>query len=387
MMCCAGQNGYAFRRSRRSFTLIELLISIAMITVLASTILFALYGVMESTKETRTRSQVAKLHELIMTKWEGYRTRAIRFSPTTISNKIGASPTSIQVAQLRLWALRELMRLELPERVTDVGDSPVIVPAPAVWTSYRRAAVAAVGATWYQTTQPPAANVPYWTTDNQGAECLYLIISNMREGDSTAIDFFMQTEIGDLDQDGMKEILDGFGRPMGFLRWAPGFCTVMGTDGNWGKNATDDDNQAGVDDLGERGYPGTDDYSELQNRDATIAPDPFDPLKLDWRWGVYLTTPTPPPLPHVAPYALFPLIISGGRDGVLGIDGDFDSDTAAADFQPFRYSTTKNPVSLGADPNDPYHIRVAPLPRRMFGHAPGIDADDNISNHLLQISQ
>ncbi|MCU0959415.1 MAG: type II secretion system GspH family protein, partial [Pirellulaceae bacterium] len=68
------------RRPRPAFTLVELLVVITIITILASTAMFALYGVREDARERRARAQIAKLNELIMERWESYRTRAMPVS-------------------------------------------------------------------------------------------------------------------------------------------------------------------------------------------------------------------------------------------------------------------------------------------------------------------
>jgi prepilin-type N-terminal cleavage/methylation domain-containing protein len=58
---------------RVAFTLTELLAVIAIIGILASSVLFAMWGAIEMAKEARTRTQITKLNELLMTRWEGYR--------------------------------------------------------------------------------------------------------------------------------------------------------------------------------------------------------------------------------------------------------------------------------------------------------------------------
>ena len=50
-----------------------------------------------------------------------------------------------------------------------------------------------------------------------------MILASIRDGDITGLDFFTEGEIGDVDNDGMPEILDPWGVPIYFLRWAPGF--------------------------------------------------------------------------------------------------------------------------------------------------------------------
>jgi hypothetical protein len=72
---------------------------------------------------------------------------------------------------------------------------------------------------------------------------------------------FTQAEIGDTNGNGWLEFLDGWGRPIHFLRWAPGFSA----------------------------------YSDIQVADATNHHDPFDPLRVDKN-----------------AFQLFPLIYSSG---------------------------------------------------------------------------
>ena len=342
------------RPHRRSFTLAELLVVITIIGILAATILFAMYTVVEDAKEARTRAQVAKLHELLMANWEAYRTRAL---PLKIAP--GTAPQAAH--RLRLNAVRDLMRMELPDRITDLMDGPASTnPAPSKWRSHRRRAGFAVRYPGPGYDVPP----PSWTARHQGAECLYLIVAGLRDGDSSGLDFFKETEIGDIDDDGMREIHDAWGRPIEFLRWAPGFATWEGEDGAWGQALVDDDGANGVDDIGEMGWPGTDDSSDLQVRNALTAPDPFDPARVDRR----------------ETFALFPLIFSPGRDGQYDIEGP--------SMASFSYASL-------APPNDPYHVLAGPgqigRPRNVEGGLNGsadntLNSVDNITNHSLAVN-
>jgi prepilin-type N-terminal cleavage/methylation domain-containing protein len=262
------------KATRRAFTLVELMVVIAIIALLAAMSLSALATATEQAKVQRTRAIINKIDQLVMEKWEGYRTRAV---PIAIPN--GTSPRA--AAQIRLHAIRDLMRMELPDRKSDVTDDPADVDpvamsyaklaAPAAWRGYRRRAIAmqtARGQDWLDDTAG-------WTTTSQGSECLYLILAGMRDGDKSALEYFSAAEIGDLDEDGMPEILDGWGRPIEFLRWAPGYVKDPDTS------------------------TFTNDYTALtdQSRDATTQHDPFDPLRLE-----------------ANAFALVPLIFSGGTD-------------------------------------------------------------------------
>jgi len=91
----------------------------------------------------------------------------------------------------------------------------------------------------------------------------------MRGGfDADAIESFRADEIGDVDQDQCPEILDGWGKPIGFIRWPTGYTLPP------------------------------------QIPDVNTNPDPFDPMRVSSGQADYGTTP---------------LIFSGGAEGSLAV--------------------------------------------------------------------
>jgi prepilin-type N-terminal cleavage/methylation domain-containing protein len=325
---------------RRSFTLMELLIVLLIITILAALAMSAMAGATELAREQRTRAILTKLDQLIMDQYEGYRTRAV-----PVRMMAGTNPRV--AAQNRLNGLRELMRLEMPDRISDLctaaeltdlqsGDNTLnaivnrndanprtLTSIPSLARSYKRKAAMLTAATGG------------WTSSQQGAECLYLIVSMMHDGDKSAIDFFSASEIGDTDGDGMKEILDGWGTPIEFLRWAPGFTIENGA-------------------------------LTMQTSAYATSPDPFDPAKADPRWTVGG--------PGAACYALRPLIFSAGRDKL------YDINVGAV-----VYSMTASAGPPPVPPNDPYYAATPMVGQPYDTNGDGaLSWGDNITNHYLQ---
>jgi len=318
------------KHRRRGFTLVELLLVIALIGVLASVMLVALYAAAQSSKVRRTEQQIERIHSLLMTRWDSYQSRRLQVRLTGNAGQRSAQ---------RLLLTRELMRLELPDRSSDISNAPVDsrLVNNVLWNQYRRSAK------------------PTWTPPYQSAECLYLILASLREGDRAGLDFFTNDEIGDVDQDGMYEILDGWGKPIAFLRWAPGFSISPGPDRKWGKAGEDDDSNGTTDDLSERGWPGSDDLSVSQRHIpyGSRSPDPYDLLDSDVR----------------NTFALYPLVFSAGPDG------DYDM---AVD-QPSGIP----PAALMTPPNDPFYVMQngmqigTPFDNDLDGN----NSFDNITNH------
>lgn len=293
-------------RPRASFTMVELLVVTIVIGLLASMIMFAAHGAMVAAQKARTRAQIARLDVIISDLWQRYETRRLPY--------LGYSKEPRDVAMFRVEAIRELMRTELPDRITDVLDPPAFDRRSSLSRAYLRR----------------VSKVSNWTINYQGAECLYMIVSMTHDGLRSPLEFFNENEVGDVDNDKMPEFLDAWGKPIEFLRWAPGF------------------------------------ESPRQPRDTDssgkyVFPDAFD------RLGSFPNN-----------YMLQPLIFSAGPDGKHDIRSDY-----YAPDNPLKYSETI-PI------NNPYYD---PRPESTqlgtpedIGQSPPDGEDnhhDNIHNHLL----
>lgn len=262
-------------RKRSAFTLVELLIVISIIALLATVGVIALRDARLTAQRARARSQVTRISEMIMTRWEEYESRQI---PMPVNS--GLQPQ--QAMFLRYHMLKDLMRMELPDRITDVQDPPIPDPVagtsltpPPLWVRYNQYVVQNGG----------FAN---WSVSNQGAECLYMILQSMDSVLGKGTDFLLPNEIGDTDRDGFYEVLDPWGNPVHFLRWAPGFRSPL------------------------QEHP-------VNGGPAPEHPDPFDPFRQSPRWKLDSF-----PSNQDRPFALTPLIVSAGPDGRLGVITDFE---------------------------------------------------------------
>jgi hypothetical protein len=397
---------------------------VSIIAIMASMMLFALYRAQETAREQKTRALIAKLDAIVKAKWESYKTRRV-----PIAIPPGTNPTV--AAQTRLRCLRDLMRMELPDRWSDIvevtfngasanprytltttpaGLQPPIMPnsptrsgcpQSSVWRGYHRRVQSAA--------MPP-------TLDYQGAECLYLIVMAAVAEDDDGRDVFRPDNIGDVDNDGFQEFIDAWGRPIRFLRWPIGFqfselqVVARGTANGVGPTfystgilpipsaapgafvggiiiqvnpATPTTQSFHASNFGRiTGYDaatGTITYSKppgspkVTGPVAILAPDPFDPLR------VHATIPpTNPPTPSCAVY---PLIYSPGPDKAYGIVTDFpDNGNVLRYWEP---SINFNPFTVvpALAPNWPEFIGNA----RDIPTEPNYAAGawrDNIHNHM-----
>ena len=314
------------RRISRGFTLIELMITVGMVSILASFVMMAVFVAQEQAKKSQTKGQIAKLNQLLMRQWDSYRTRRV---PLDLRAELSVRDAAIK----RLQAIRELQRLEMPDRWNDVktGDPgteivPLTgIPLPTLSRAYFD----------YYTSISP-------TDIYQSAECLYMIVKLGNFDDGAGIDFFNESEVGDIDGDGAPEFHDAWGNPIMFIRWAPGFVSNTGNS--------------------EIGF-----VSNLHDTDTTSSHDPFDPRLTD-----------------TDAFALYPVIYSAGPDGktnatqATGYDIELASSFIhGVGIDPDFYDPYVNPSDAGGDPAAEH------MGRPVDPDGNGREHYDNIHNHML----
>lgn len=80
-----------YDQQRAGFTLVELLVVSTIIAILAGMVTVGLAGASESAKRRRSKTQIAKIHELMVEKWESYETRSVRLKVDAAGKPIAQS--------------------------------------------------------------------------------------------------------------------------------------------------------------------------------------------------------------------------------------------------------------------------------------------------------
>lgn len=309
----------------RGFTVVEILVSVAIIAILGALTAGMLGASRASSARASTRATIAKLDQAVQRKMDRWQERKLPLDEAGMKwvakNKFGYNPADPWTFKwsglVRLAALRDLMRMELPERLTDIQDEPVYFPAstwgidstgrkkgPPLYETYRRAYL-------------DSAGQPLHQSGRSSADMLYLIVRNSGEN------AYRQFRNGEIDRpaDGACPcFVDGWKRPIFFLRWPAGFND-----------------------------------SPIQSSEMVVELTIENPPKQITKAKVH----DPLDIRNVDPTAfdLIPLIYSAGADGVYGQTFD---DTAT----PYKWQAYRD------------HYTAA------WG-APGDGCYDNITNHEL----
>lgn len=316
---------------RPSFTLVELLVSIAIIGIMAGMVLYTLAGAQQDALRNKTKVTLDKINAVILERWESYRYRSVKLPvPPEALQKKWITPR--QVATLRSLFLKDMMRMEMPDCYWDLVYTPteqslqltngVTMPFKSspgreynVLRNYfgmgqiLESQVAA-------TRIPPVKPSSHWSDRYASAECLYAIVAHSTTGGGSALESFLPSEIGDVDGDGYPEFIDAWGEPISWIRWPAGYA------------------------------------SELNLSYRASSPDAFDPLRTAPQWNDASLSQKP--------WTVVPLIVSAGPDRQFGIE-----------LNDNHFATSKNIFIPNTD---------APTVGLISNSA---QAYDNVSNHDL----
>jgi prepilin-type N-terminal cleavage/methylation domain-containing protein len=364
--------------NRKAFTLIELMVVVVIIVLLAALASTAYFGAMQSAREVRTIGIITKLDAAISDIYETYEfrfehiedaledipkeTSGVDSSRTRFKNDISLMSES-EITELKRKFMYDLMRMEMPSIRQEVEDGPKEIEVVA-GRKYKLAE-SAVQKVYQSILADPKVTSTPTSLGTSSAELLYLIIANL---DPEALENFTASEISDTDNNGLSEFIDGWGRPIAFLRFAPGF-----TDTDRQPDIKKVDSSLTAKKFNLRDFNVIDTLDgitvTIPNSNITKAKDliinrwqdPFDPDMLNGK-----------------SWFLYPVVVSAGRDGKFGIvmaRKAPSAETPASLYDPF---------SAGALVGSPYDPDPDKDKLGALADSPEYDTsrhNDNIHNH------
>lgn len=205
-------------RVHSAFTLTELLVSIAIISILASLSFSGIMASRRRAREVKTETTIRKIHEVIMPHFERFLHRGSipQINPATLTFATD-TPSIVRDKFSSLISKRRIQALEMPDSWVDVA--PTIDDLDP--DNSRHTAISQR----LRTMCPAGVSGGSFDSSLADAECLWAMVMRGGFADPGIISHFRADEFGDRNKNGAREFLDGWGNPVRFLRWAPAFVS------------------------------------------------------------------------------------------------------------------------------------------------------------------
>lgn len=272
-------------RGRRGFTLIELLVVIAIIAILIGMSAGAYFRMIGGQKEKNTKALLQKLHTTVSQQWSKTRYEAEQTQvPPSFKVMAGYNDALAKILWIK-FQMRASFPMTYAEALNPVTGSTILSP-----NDLRPFAPYVAGLKGRNSANDPST---------ESAACLLLALQRPRGG----MKFDVESQIGpahikDTDGDGVPELVDGWGKPITFIRWGTDFTEMDAlARGRAAHNLDRDDQDVEMSLMDTRwnpSQPGAGEFGRLCHK----INDGGAPRS-------YFTMPT---------------IISAGRDGILGLN-------------------------------------------------------------------
>jgi prepilin-type N-terminal cleavage/methylation domain-containing protein len=339
------------KKTRSGFTLVELLVVVAIIGILSGLVIQALNSARQDALAAKTRATIAKIDSVLSEKMDEYLSTPLRFDvspsvlwsstvyvdhfPTSSKSfvkRANTPPASLLSERVRTSAVRDLMRLEMPDRAGDLylgrsGATPVFNPPIQLDTGFN---VAGTGETLRMALAVPSEfrrihekilSSNHFTSGEQylNEELLFLIVEGSFISGSPAIEAFGASEIADTDGDGLSEFIDAWRNPIRWIRWPTGLSgsapfnpDPLNLASPWNLDAFDPA-QADIGfDSANPPIPSSGRYAFAPNyfpKPLVVSPGPDARFGIRFYWrSTYLPTPALAVYPSSAPTDLTPVL-------------------------------------------------------------------------------
>ena len=368
-----------FPAEKNAFTLVELLIVITIIGMLAAMSFVVTESAQQTARISSTKVTISKIDQAVTELYESFMYR--RFDVDTKKlDQLGVFYSATDIAKIRLHYLRDTMRMEMPNNWHEALTPPIAygglagaglyAPDSALRKTFVRVFVQAGGIYTIDNNGLAVIDVKEGNnekilTDEQ-AKLLYLIVMN---SDPEMREMFGESGTADPQQVGIPCFIDAWGKPIYFLRWAPGFYGSERQPDIWkwtGSSPNKLDNVAEwndklspdmLDDIVFENY-----YDKKESIDA-IFQNPGDPKK--YVFNTIIEMPDPMDPMRVRPstnsnakrsrpgWLLVPLVYSAGPDKGYAISIPRDGDDMVV-LDPFAQGFGA-PFGIGGENIDNIH--------------------------------
>lgn len=261
-------------RNRAAFTLVELLLVVAIIAILASLGVGVMAQAQNDASVAATRSRISIIEKILEIELEDYEVRRSPVSLATLSLMAQQLDSDsdrflLHVKLLKRMIMADLIRAEMPDGSisggTNIGEFPTFalrdffqrdlnidVTAFTEMQQGNKPATVAEWETWAANylggTVPTPANWPPIRDSNPRdiiiedavlkSELLYAMLSRIDVDGVPATDTLGPQAIADTNNNGFNEIVDGWGEPL-FLQWQQEVMTGDPEEGLWDVSNTE----------------------------------------------------------------------------------------------------------------------------------------------------
>lgn len=202
------------RRSRQGFTLLELLVVIALITLLTGILVVSIGRFTVIAKERATQALIAKLHAQVQQRVEELaRKRTTPQFIETAKNVSFGAPVADPAAR-QVLHLKSEQRRYFPQSFADVNAA-----------DFAKDFSSSHATTPFDQTKHRA--------ETESSEMLYYFLTRGRAlgAETMDADAFGKSEVADTDGDGLPEFIDAWGKPLRFYRWPTRLLRPTGNGG------------------------------------------------------------------------------------------------------------------------------------------------------------